>query len=173
MVTRESWQEGEIEGVSKFLQPAAHALIQAARDLETATKSLTWEEVWMKPNGVAPSIGFHLQHIAGSIDRLLTYARGDVLSAAQFDFLANETESGEQYSTAFELTAEALQAIAVAVEMIRQTPDDALFETRLVGREKLPTTVFGLLFHIAEHTMRHTGQVITTAKIVCSRVNQK
>jgi uncharacterized damage-inducible protein DinB len=172
-MARESWQEGELAGVSKFLQPAAHALIQAERDLETAATALTWEEVWLKPNDAAPSVGFHLQHIAGSIDRLLTYTRGDVLNAAQFEFLAAETKTSGKFSNAAELTAEAVRAIAVALETIRETPDETLFEPRFVGREKLPTTVFGLLFHIAEHTMRHTGQVVTTAKIVSSRVNQK
>lgn len=172
-MTRESWQEGEIEGVSKFLQPAAHALVQAARDLEAATKPLTWQAVWIKPNHTASSIGFHLQHIAGSIDRLLTYARGESLNAEQFDFLANETKISEQFSNTAELSAAATQAIAVALATIRQTPDDWLFETRFVGREQLPTTVFGLLFHIAEHTMRHTGQIVTTAKIVALSSNQK
>jgi hypothetical protein len=36
----------------------------------------------------------------------------------------------------------------------------------MVGLKKLPTTVGGLLVHIADHAQRHVGQAITTAKIV-------
>ena len=46
------------------------------------------------------------------------------------------------------------------------TPPESLGDERLVGRAALPSTVRGLLFHGAEHTQRHVGQVITTAKIV-------
>ncbi|MEP7341561.1 MAG: DinB family protein, partial [Acidobacteriota bacterium] len=53
-----------------------------------------------------------------------------------------------------------------ALDVIRATPDELLFEVRTVGRAQLPTNVFGLLFHIAEHTQRHTGSIIAMAKIV-------
>jgi len=41
-----------------------------------------------------------------------------------------------------------------------------LTDARAVGRQRLPSTVIGLLVHAAEHTTRHAGQIITTAKIV-------
>jgi len=33
----------------------------------------------------------------------------------------------------------------------------------------LPTTVGGLLVHVADHTQRHVGQAVTTAKIVVAQ----
>lgn len=160
---QEAWLEGALEGFAPLLMPAAHALVQAKRDIERATTKLSNEELWHKPNN-APSVGFHLLHIAGSIDRLLTYARGETLSDKQFAFLAAEQE--KHSADAQELTKEVVAAIETALEVIRAAPENTLFERRTVGRQRLPTTVFGLLFHIAEHTQRHTGQLVATAKIV-------
>jgi hypothetical protein len=41
-----------------------------------------------------------------------------------------------------------------------------LEQPRRVGRKQLPTSVGGLLVHVADHTQRHVGQAITTAKVV-------
>jgi uncharacterized damage-inducible protein DinB len=161
---QESWLSGELENVSPMLMPAAHALVQARRDIERATENLTEPEVWTKPNG-APSVGFHLLHVAGSCDRLLTYARGENLSEKQFVSLAAENAIDDSASVAL-LTRKAVEEIEKVIAQIRSTPENALFEKRFVGRRKLSTNVFGLLFHIAEHTQRHAGQIITTAKIV-------
>lgn len=57
-------------------------------------------------------------------------------------------------------------AIERALGAIRATPKESLFEARTIGWKALPTNIIGLMFHIAEHTQRHTGQVITTAKII-------
>jgi uncharacterized damage-inducible protein DinB len=161
---QESWLSGALEGFSPTLMPAAHALVQAETDVEKAVNGLTTKELWMKLNG-APPVGFHLLHIAGSIDRLLTYARGENLKQEQFDFLSAETDSSqtEDAAAVLQLTRESIHD---ALETIQQTSDDILFEPRTVGRMNLPTNVFGLLFHIAEHTQRHTGQIVATAKIV-------
>lgn len=161
----EAWLRGPLDGVDPLLMPAAHALVQAAVDIEQAASSLTVQELWVGPGGAA-SIGFHLRHIAGSIDRLLTYARGEQLSAEQFHELADERRPGEPPAEAATLTRKAAARITEAVEALRSAPKETLFEPRAVGRAQLPTNVFGLLFHIAEHTQRHTGQVVTTAKIV-------
>lgn len=161
----EAWLQGPLSDVSFMLTPTAHALMQAAMDIERAASPLTAEEVWRRPCGAA-SVGFHLRHIAGSIDRLLTYARGGQLSAGQFRALATESEPGEPAEESVTLIRTAKAHIEDALQVLRTTPDGMLAEPREVGRSKLPSTVFGLLFHIAEHTQRHTGQIVTTARIV-------
>jgi len=164
-VTQEVWLRGPLDGFDPVVMPAAHALLQSAEDLERAAGSLTPEQVWTRPGGAA-SVGFHLKHIAGSIDRLLTYARGEQLDASQRAAIKAEQESGEPLVDAATLIAGAVRAIQHAVQVLRDVPRESLVEPRGVGRAQLPTTVWGLLFHVAEHTQRHTGQVITTAKIV-------
>jgi uncharacterized damage-inducible protein DinB len=145
--------------------PAAHALLQARDDIETHASQLTFEEVWGEPGGIS-SVAFHLRHLVGSIDRLLTYAAGGSLSAEQFDYLAAERNPGVSPPDPQTLIQAAQAKIDDLLEVIRSMPDGRLFEPRSVGRAQLPTNVFGLLFHIAEHTQRHTGQIIVTAKIV-------
>ena len=163
-MAQESWLSGNLEGIAPVLMPAAHALVQAAIDIEQAGKFLTPEEIWMKPNG-APSFAFHLQHIAGSIDRLLTYAKGEKLNTEQFAKLAAEVEFDENIDTQTLINTTS-ERIGEAVDFLRLVDLEILFEKRVVGRLELPTNVFGLLFHIAEHTQRHAGQAITTAKVV-------
>ena len=165
----EAWLSGSLEGIAPILMPAAHALVQAASDIEQAGKDLTVEEIWTKPLG-APSFAFHLRHIAGSIDRLLTYAKGKKLSSEQFAELAAEAKFDETID-AQSLIQMALERIEDAIEFLRLVDLECLFEKRVVGRRELPTNVFGLLFHIAEHTQRHTGQAITTAMIVRNQLS--
>jgi uncharacterized damage-inducible protein DinB len=159
----EAWLSGPVDGVLPELQPAAHMLTQSARELTAATANLTAAQLWARPGGAA-SIGFHLRHIAGSTDRLLTYARGSPLSDAQRAALADETKPDQ--STLPELLALAQAAIERALAELRTVQPDKLFEERLVGRARLASSVFGLLYHIAEHTVRHTGQTIATCKAV-------
>ena len=161
----EAWLRGPIQGVVPMLMPAAHALMQASEDLERAASGLTVEELWVKPGGAA-SLGFHLRHIAGSTDRLLTYARGEQLTETQRQAMSQEQQPGDSPAAAATLVREAQTAIERALGAIRTVPKESLFDSRAIGRAGLPTNVFGLLCHIAEHTQRHTGQVITTAKIV-------
>jgi len=161
-MSEEVWLSGKLDGFSPVMMPTAHALVQAVVELEKIR--LTHEELLTKPNN-APSAAFHLRHIAGSVDRLLTYAKGENLSEAQFEFLKMETAETSVLS-AEELIDQAILSIENALEFCKTVSPDLLFEERFVGRKKLPTNVFGLLFHIAEHTARHVGQVITTAKIV-------
>ncbi len=165
MTRSEPWLCGPLPGISQLAMPAAHALLQSRTDLETHAARLTLEQVWAEP-GSAPSVGFHLRHIAGSIDRLLTYAAGRSLSEDQFRFLAGERIASTPPIEVKQLIAAAQYQIDQALDAIRDTPDEALFEARSVGRAQLPTNVFGLLFHIAEHTQRHTGQLIATASVV-------
>jgi uncharacterized damage-inducible protein DinB len=161
----EAWQSGPLAGVSPLLMPAAHAVVQARADIAEHAAGLRVEGLWLEPHGAA-SCGFHLRHISGSIDRLLTYAKGQTLTAEQFQFLKSEREPGEPPEEAESLIAAAAAQVDEMMRLIRATPDESLFEERFVGRARLKTNVFGLLFHTAEHTQRHTGQLITTAKIV-------
>ena len=160
----EAWLNGKLEGYAPILMPAAHALSQSIVDLQKHAADLTGEELTARPND-APSAAFHLRHIAGSIERLLTYSRGEQLNEMQFDFLKRETADDSDLSAA-QLTERAVGKINDALEALKNADLDDLFAERFVGRQKLPTTVFGLLFHIAEHTARHVGQIITTAQIV-------
>jgi uncharacterized damage-inducible protein DinB len=161
----EAWLRGPLPGIARELQPAAHALVQAAEDLARAAADLTVDELWMRPGGAA-SAGFHLRHIAGSIDRLLTYARGDALDARQRAALAAERDPGNPPDDAQQLILQATAAIEEALFVLRATRAEDLTDARAIGRARLPSTVAGILFHIAEHTQRHTGQLVTTAKIV-------
>ena len=157
------WLRGPIAGMPAMMMPAAHALMQAAEDIPSAVSGLTTEQLWARPGGAA-SVGFHLQHVTGSIDRLLTYARGEMLSAAQL--LALRAEQVEESGDAAEFAHRAAAAIRGAIDVMRETPPILYLETREVGRKRLPTTVLGLLVHVAEHTQRHTGQIIATSKVV-------
>ncbi len=146
-----------------MVMPAAHALMQAAEDIPLAAKGLSNTELWALPGGAA-AIGFHLRHLGGSIDRLLTYASGSMLSDAQMTAL--DAEPYDDGRNADALVAEALAAIARGIDAMRDTPPGTYLEERGVGRRRLPSTVFGLLVHIAEHTQRHVGGIIATAKVV-------
>jgi len=148
--------------------PAAHALLQVSEDVARAAAPLTATELWVTPGGAA-SVGFHLRHIAASTDRLLTYARGEPLTDAQHAALAAEREPGQPPAEAAPLIAAADRAVRGAIDVLRRTRTESLSEPRVVGRAQLPTTVLGLLFHIAEHAQRHAGQIVTTAKVVRDR----
>jgi hypothetical protein len=165
MTKPEAWMRGPVSGVHPLLMPVAHALIGAAEDMEAAAEGLSNEELWAMPGGAA-SVGFHLAHAAGSLDRLLTYARREPLSHEQFAYLRAEPSPGDPPRTAVDLVVTVRAAVDRALEQIRATSPDTLLEFRGVGRQQLPSNVLGLLFHAAEHTQRHTGQAITTARIV-------
>ena len=157
----EAWLRGPLEGFAPILMPAAHALVQAREDIRVAIDA-TNDELWQRPGGAA-SAGYHLQHLAGSLDRLLTYARGESLNDTQRAELAEEGTPGP---TAPALVDEVSRAIDRALDQLRGTRPDTVFENRSVGRARLPATVLGLIFHAAEHTTRHAGQLITTLMVV-------
>jgi uncharacterized damage-inducible protein DinB len=163
-MSTEAWLEGPIEGVDPILMPIAQALVQVGRDVERLAE-LAPETVWARPGGAA-SVGFHLKHVVGVLDRLLTYARGQTLTAEQQAALRAEGEPGDPPKDAVALVAEARAALERALAQVRATPREALLEPRGVGRKQLPSTVLGLLHHAAEHAVRHAGQALTTARIV-------
>lgn len=159
----EFWMRGiTVDGIGAALQPVAHALLQALEDVESAVSDLSADELWARPGGAA-SAGFHLRHLAGSLDRLTTYARGEPLSDSQLAALRTEAEPG---APAEALLAHVRATVERALDQLRATPDASLDEPRGVGRKRLPSSVRGLLYHAGEHTTRHAGQVITTVKVV-------
>ncbi len=161
----EAWLQGPVPGVPDALMPAAHALLDAGEELAAGAHDLPVPMLWARPGGVA-SVGFHLTHVVGSLDRLLTYARGEALTRAQLEALARERDPGTPPRSAGILLEEVGEAIEGALDVLRRTPPDSLGEARRVGRAGLPSTVGGLLFHAAEHTRRHAGQVIATAGVL-------
>ncbi|HYN01198.1 MAG TPA: DinB family protein, partial [Vicinamibacteria bacterium] len=145
----EAWLSGPVEGVAEYLLPVVHALVQVRRDLEAAA-GLTLDQLWARP-GDAASVGFHLRHVAGVLDRLLTYARTEELTEEQMRALRSEGQPGEPPADAAALIAQARAAIDRALEQVRATTPASLLEPRAVGRQRLPSTVLGLLYHAAEH----------------------
>ena len=163
-MTTEAWQRGPVPGFEPLLMPVVHTLIQAREDLERLITSVPPEHIWARPGGAA-SIGFHVRHAGGALDRLFTYARGDALSDAQRLALKTEGEPGDPPASMSMLVADVNRIIDRAMDQLRATPHGTLLDDRKVGRAGLPTTVLGLLCHAAEHTTRHVGQAITTALV--------
>jgi uncharacterized damage-inducible protein DinB len=162
----EYWLRGPVPGVPDLLQPVAHALLQAQEEIHDIMGNVPERLLWERPAGSAAA-GFHLRHLAGVLDRLFTYARGESLSRQQLAYLAEEGNPQEDITVAFLLMVLDAQ-LAKSIDQLRATDPQTLTQTRTVGRLKLPSTVMGLLFHAAEHTMRHTGQLLVTVRVLSS-----
>jgi uncharacterized damage-inducible protein DinB len=160
----EYWLRGPVAGVPDLLQPVAHALLQAKEEIHEMMGEFPEQKLWERPAGMA-SAGFHLRHLAGVLDRLFTYARAEPLSRQQLAYLAGEGNPQEDVSTLFLLKVLDAQ-LAKSLDQLTATDPQTLTQSRAVGRQQLPSTVLGLLFHAAEHTMRHTGQLLVTIKIL-------
>jgi uncharacterized damage-inducible protein DinB len=157
----EPWMRGTHEEVPAVQRAVIHALELAREDVERWCSHLTDEEWNLRPQGMA-SVAYHVRHMARSIDRLLTYAEGAQLSGDQLALLKSEME---QKATGTNVLAEFEAALVVAEKRIRGFAGCDLETRRRVGRKALPTSVGGLLVHVAEHTSRHVGQAVTTAKL--------
>ena len=153
---------GPIEGVHPLLAPVLYSFQMAREDLEKYTADLPPGRLWATPHGLA-SVGFHILHIAGSANRLVTYLQGRELSAAQLQAMVAEGSPGALSRD--QLLAALNHAFRDAEAVIRAIDPATLADARTVGRKRLPTTVTGLLTHIAEHTQRHVGQAISAAKL--------
>ena len=164
MINPEAWLRGPIDGVPDPLQPVAHALIQAREEARDLLRDFPAALLWTRPAGLA-SVGFHVQHVAGVIDRLFTYARGEILSDEQRETLAGEESAQGAHHTVDGLLEFLDVQVDRALIQLRATPPHSLSEERLVGRKQLPSTVLGLLFHAAEHAQRHMGQLLVTARV--------
>jgi DinB superfamily len=161
----EPWLRGTLQEIPPFQRAVIHALELAGEDLERWCGGLSEEQINARPFGVQP-VAFHLRHIARSLDRLLTYAEGRNLTDEQLAVLKTELDPGARRDLVFE---ELHSALASSVIRVRAVDVSALEQSRAVGKRGLPTTVVGLLVHIADHTQRHVGQAITTARIILAQ----
>lgn len=163
----EFWLRGPIPNIVKTLQPAAHALLQSEQELKQYTNDFPKELLWVQVAGCA-SVGFHMNHITGVLDRMLTYAAGESLTEAQFKFL--KQEGTFNLKTEVEGLQENFSTKVVeALHYFEQLSEQSLTEKRTVGRKNLPSTVWGLFFHAAEHCQRHIGQLLVTVSVLQSQ----
>lgn len=161
----EYWLRGPLPQVPPLLQPVAHALLQARDEVAALMQNADDNLLWEKPSGAA-SVGFHLQHLSGVLDRLFTYAKGHPLTPGQLQQLAEEGKGEDSKLSSRQLVQAFWQQVENALEQLRSTDETTLTEVRAVGRAALPSTVLGLLMHAAEHTMRHTGQLLVTVRVL-------
>ena len=145
--------------------PVVHAFVQAQEDLRALAGTVAPAHVWARPGGAA-SIAFHVRHIAGATDRLLTYARGETLDDAQKAAMRGEGDDAEPRPELSALVEATVASLDLALAQVKRTTSADLLVDRKLGRAQLPTNVLGLLFHAAEHATRHTGQAVTTAKML-------
>jgi hypothetical protein len=156
----EPWLRGPVPGVDPLIGPTLYAFQHAREDLARYTEGLTPEQIWTTPHGFG-SVGFHIRHIGGSVERLTTYVQGKQLSPEQLHAVGTEKDAGASRQ---ELLAKLDADLLAAESLIRSLDPSRLTEPREVGRKRLPTTVMGLIVHMAEHTQRHIGQAISAAK---------
>lgn len=164
MANTEWWQRGPVDGIAPVLQPIAHTLLQVRESADELVEGLTDAEWNARPGGVA-SCAFHVRHIAGVIDRLFTYSRGEALSPEQFADLRAEGDAISEPEIPTALAA-LDSRIEQSLAELRAIDVATLGDFRAVGRAQLPSTVIGCIGHAAEHAMRHIGQLSVTARIV-------
>ncbi|MGI9073738.1 MAG: DinB family protein [Bryobacteraceae bacterium] len=158
----EAWLRGPLEGVHPVVMPVFFTFAQVREALGKHTEGLTREEISRNLHGAA-SLGFHIKHIAGSVDRLTTYLAGGQLNETQMQFMREEDKADAALDELLRLMDATLHR---SEEQLKQVDPATLYEARAVGRKALPTTVIGLIVHLAEHTQRHLGQAITTIKML-------
>ncbi|SDL81078.1 DinB superfamily protein [Catalinimonas alkaloidigena] len=159
----EVWLRGPLPDQPALLQPVAHALLQSREEVRRYLDEFPDALLWERLAGVA-SVGFHLRHLTGVLDRLLTYARGEALTETQLAYLHNEGVPAE--ISVEELVSNFETQVDKTLAQLRATDESTLTEPRGVGRAQLPSTVIGLLVHAAEHTQRHVGQLWVTARVL-------
>lgn len=158
----EPWLRGTHTAVPAVPRAVLHALELAEDDLTKWTEGLTDTEVHAQPLGLT-SIAQHLKHIARSVDRILSYAEGNQLTPDQLTALKAESTGAETLGA---LLREVEESLANASQRIRNLANADFNTPCSVGRKQLPTSVGGALIHVADHTQRHVGQVVTTAKVL-------
>ncbi|MBK6979413.1 MAG: DinB family protein [Cytophagaceae bacterium] len=156
----EIWLTCPVPEVPALLQPVAHALLQVQRELKEILVDFPEQKLWEKPKGMA-SVGFHLQHLSGVLDRLFTYAKSEVLTETQLLFLKNEGMENAALTIEKLIQQFDLQ-VAKSISQLKNTQPETLTEVRFVGRKQIPSTHIGLLFHATEHSTRHLGQLLVT-----------
>ncbi len=158
----EPWLRGTLTEVDTVRRGVLHALELAREDVARWCGELTAGQLEARPFGL-PSVGFQMRHMVRSLDRLLTYAEGQQLNEEQLALLKSEMESLGRREDLF---SEFERGIESAMQRVRAIGPTAYEDARGVGRKMLPTSVGGLLVHCADHTQRHVGQAVTTAKLV-------
>lgn len=158
----EPWLRGTLAHIPPVQRAVLHALQLAEEDLDLWCAALTEQELHARPAGLEP-ISFHIHHISRSLDRLLTYAEGGALNEKQIQALKTEMEANAAKTQLFDELQSAMETSAARIQAFEE---GQLLETRTVGKKALPSTVAGLLVHIAEHTQRHVGQAVTTSKAI-------
>ncbi|WP_179414863.1 DinB family protein [Mucilaginibacter sp. E4BP6] len=162
----EVWLRGPLQGIPALLQPVAHALLQAREEVNRLMTDFPDDLLWEKVASMA-SPGFHLQHMAGVLDRLYTYAKDEQLDQQQLDYLTAEGKNADVKLG--DLLECFNRQVDIAIKQLSETDEGTLAEVRGVGRAKVPSTVIGLLVHSAEHTMRHVGQLLVTVKVLLDK----
>lgn len=160
----EVWMRGPVIGVPGILQPSAHALMQTNEECTFFMENFDQNKLWIKPVGLA-SVGFHLQHIVGVIDRMLTYAQQKPLNDQQLNYLKNEGIENAKLSIQ-ELLRNLNEQVEIAIAYLRTVDVNTLEEVRGIGKKKISTTLAGLLLHAAEHSQRHAGQLYVTSRFL-------
>ncbi len=161
----EPWLRGTLQDIPPVQRAVIHALELAGEDLERWCGGLNDQQVNARPFGLQP-VAFHFRHISRSLDRLLSYAEGQSLTSEQVAALKTELDPGAERDLLFE---ELRSSLARSVSRVRAFDVTALEQSRAVGKKGMPTTVAGLLVHVADHTQRHVGQAITSARIVTAQ----
>jgi uncharacterized damage-inducible protein DinB len=160
----EVWMRGPIAGLIPLLQPVAHAILQAREEVNLMMIDFPNELIWERPNNIA-SVAFHLQHLSGVLDRLFTYANNQILNEDQLELLALESDE-TQFLTVKVLLTRFNNQVNKALTQLKNIEEKTLLEPRGIGRKQIPTNQLGLLFHAAEHTQRHVGQLLVTVRIL-------
>jgi uncharacterized damage-inducible protein DinB len=158
----EPWLRGSLGEVPAVARAVLHALELASEDVRRWAGPLNDAQLKLRPAGL-PSVAFQMRHIGRSVDRLLTYAEGGALTAEQL--AAWQAENDENVRRP-QLFAEFGEIVARSMMRVRALSREDLEKPRFVGKKRLPSSLGGLLVHLAEHTQRHVGQLITTAKVV-------
>lgn len=140
-------------------------------DVENEMQGFPQDLLWVRPGGVA-SVCFHLKHLSGVLERLFTYAKGDMLNEEQMTYLKTETVQAENDSVDF-LVDRFRKQVTAAINELKVADINTLTDKRAVGRKQIPSTKLGLWFHAAEHTQRHVGQLIVTARILRAQAESK
>lgn len=162
--TPEVWLRGPLRGIPALLQPVAHALLQVDEEIAELMEGFPDTGLYEQPAGMA-SVAFHLRHLSGVLDRLFTYAGNAALSPEQLQYL-NAEGKFEPGISSVQLVNAFHRQVQIAVEKLKNFDERHLTDTRLVGRQQIPSTVIGLLVHAAEHTTRHYGQLLVTVKVL-------
>lgn len=158
----EPWLRGTLTDVPAVARAVLHAFELAQEDVKRWTAPLSEADLNARPHNL-PSIAFHLRHIVRSLDRLITYGEGNQLSAEQISAIKSEMDPGTSREALF---TEFERGLESAAQRVRALAAGDLEQARSIGKKRLPTSVGGVLVHLADHTQRHVGQIVTTAKVL-------